>query len=769
LFVVEDDAIMASNNTRYVYPKYRNTDINQNTVQTLLKTINTMSRRCKAQGNTDDVLERIRSIIVLHRPHLISSPLQLPELIVEALNPYGPQQITHNFNYKYDYNSNVGGNAVGGGGGGGFDPFGAPSQPSAPPQPPPGFSPQQPTASSSTAAPPPVQMISYNQIPPTSYMYPPNANNAAGASGVNVSGNFTSPPPPPPPSSSAAATSILPADLSQDEIDTLDSLNRKSVDSPNVFNYTELIMYIMKISIKYISTNIYATSLRQVYTMGKNFSNDLTQLISCIRRSTSIALPADLTPLCQIVSQFINAYVSLSGTITNDMVNISDLTSVERVKRLIVYTNEQFNFNWNQNDSTAAAITTAATNVGVAVQQTANFEAKNREISQLRSAIDTELAEKNGEIENLKLSIGRLETDMQLLQSKHDTIKIDNARLAAQNEQYKNETEQSRIAKNDAGEKIAKLTLNYDRLKNENEELRNKIVHLTDENGALKLKEQKLSKENASIKQTLVTTRGDSEKSSQTITSLKFSSNILEQNNNALRTQIEILQKENDELKNVSIQLNEQLARYRTETERAPPPLMDVDETNRSLLPIMNVEESSDDGGGSYSSFRVKKERQIEQENAMLSKKTLESDLEMFQNYIENVTPTNIDLINTIEKLRINLSEIEKERNESLSLSEQLKLERDSKIEIEKEVNFLRQNLSKNIKIQADILDLKLNENVAKMETRLLNISTDMNNLNVQLDQFVQFEQDQIVKYETLARSMATDVLQQFYPQEMPL
>ncbi|AUF81582.1 ac66 [Malacosoma neustria nucleopolyhedrovirus] len=756
---------MASNNTRFVYPKYRNTDINQNTVQTLLKTISTMSRRCKAQGNTDDVLDRIRSIIVLHRPHLISSPLQLPELIVEALNPYGPQQITHNFNYKYDYNSNVGGNAVGGTAGGGFDPFGAPAQPPAPyqppPPPPPGF-PQQPTASSSTA--PPVQMISYNQIPP-SYMYTPNANNnnTAGGSGGNVNGNFNSPPPPPP---SSTVTSILPADLSQEEIETLDSLNRKSVDSPNVFNYTELIMYITKISIKYISTNIYTTSLRQVYTMGKNFSNDLTQLISCIRRSTSITLPADLMPLCQIVSQFINAYVSLSGRITNDMVNISDLTSVERVKRLIVYTNEQFNYNWNQNDSVSTAAT--ATNVEIGAQRTANFDAKNREILQLRSTIETELAQKNGDIENLKLSIGKLETNVRLLQSKHDTIQIDNARLATQNEQYKNEIEQSRIAKNDAVEKISKLTLNYDRLKNENEELKNNIQRLNDENNALKLKEQKLSEESASIKETLVTTKGDFEKSSQAVTSLKFSSNVLEQNNNALRMQITELQKENAELKNVSIQLNQQLARYRTETERPPPPLMDVDESEKLLLPNVE-EENNDNDNGSYSSFRVKKERQIEQESAILSKKTLESDLEMFQNYIENVTPTNIDLINTIEKLRINLSEIEKERNESLSLTEQLKLERDSKIEIEREVNFLRQNLSKNIKAQADVLDLKINENLTKMETKLLNISTDMDNLNVQIDQVVQFEQDQIVKYETLARSMAADVLQKFYPQEVPM
>ena len=757
-----------------------------------------MSRRCKTQSNTDDVLERIRSIIVLHRPHLISSPLQLPELIVEALNPYAPQQITHNFNYKYDYNSNVGGNAVGGG----FDPFGAPSQPPAPPQPPPGFPPTHPTASSSTA--PPVQMISYNQIPP-SYMYTPNANNVAGASAGNVGGNFNSqpPPPPPPPTTTTSVASVLPADLSQDEIDTLNSLNRKSVESPNIFNYTELIMYITKISIKYISTNIYTTSLRQVYVMGKNFSNDLTQLISCIRRSTSIALPADLTLLCQIVSQFINAYVSLSGTITNDMVNISDLTSVERVKRLVVYTNEQFNYNWNQNETAAnvadissasssssssaiaaAAAAAAAANASTgftAGRQIADFDAKNREILQLKSTIDTELAQKNNEIENLKLTIGKLETDTQLLQSKYDSIKVDNARLTAQNEMYKSEMEQLRSVKNDTSEKSAKLALNYDRLKNENEELKNKIGYLNDENNALKIERQKLNDESASLKETLVATKNDLEKSSQTITSLKFSSNILEQNNNDLRINIQDLEKENNELKNVSVQLNEQLARYRTQTERPPPLLMDLDETAKTpSLSIINVPQDdydNDDGsaaasgasGDSYSSFRIKRERQIERENALLSKKTLESDLEMFQNYIENVAPTNIDLVNTIEKLRINLSEIERERNESLSLTEQLRLERESKIEIEREVNFLRQNLSKNVKTQADILDLKLNENVVKMETKLSNISTDINELNGRLDQFVQFEQDQIVKYETLARSMALDVLQKFYPQEMPL
>nr|AAA58699.1 orf417 [Helicoverpa zea single nucleopolyhedrovirus] len=94
--------------------KYKNTDVNSGTVQSLLRTINSMSQRCKSLDATEDILQRIRSIIVLYRPYLIDRhDLQVPELIIEALasprhhDQPMHSQITHNYNYKYDYNSNV--------------------------------------------------------------------------------------------------------------------------------------------------------------------------------------------------------------------------------------------------------------------------------------------------------------------------------------------------------------------------------------------------------------------------------------------------------------------------------------------------------------------------------------------------------------------------------------------------------------------------------------------------------------------------------------
>ncbi|ADB84406.1 desmoplakin [Apocheima cinerarium nucleopolyhedrovirus] len=113
IFAVTLDDVVIMSRYRNLQPKYLNTDVNASTVKHLLQTVNSISKQCKVQYANEDDLERVRSIIYLHRPHLrFRYDLHVPELVMEALMPNStvsnniPNQITHNFNYKYDYNTN---------------------------------------------------------------------------------------------------------------------------------------------------------------------------------------------------------------------------------------------------------------------------------------------------------------------------------------------------------------------------------------------------------------------------------------------------------------------------------------------------------------------------------------------------------------------------------------------------------------------------------------------------------------------------------------
>ncbi|ALD88508.1 hypothetical protein HaSNPVNNg1_gp068 [Helicoverpa armigera nucleopolyhedrovirus] len=253
--------------------KYKNTDVNSGTVQSLLRTINSMSQRCKSLDATEDILQRIRSIIVLYRPYLIDRhDLQVPELIIEALasprhhDQPMHSQITHNYNYKYDYNSNVPlANSV--------DAFGTPvrnnmaqpTQPSAPP-------------------PPPVQVI--NQYP----VQPPNAQPAT--------------------TTSAGVTpSSPPTRLTNNDVSLISgAIENVCVDftSQNMNKFTStLIDVVMRaFSDDSVVTPNFVAALRRLYCLDQKFieRNDINELLDCVNGRTGSTFRS-MSQVCNVISQ----------------------------------------------------------------------------------------------------------------------------------------------------------------------------------------------------------------------------------------------------------------------------------------------------------------------------------------------------------------------------------------------------------------------------------------------------------------------------------
>nr|AOL57061.1 desmoplakin [Chrysodeixis includens nucleopolyhedrovirus]AOL57202.1 desmoplakin [Chrysodeixis includens nucleopolyhedrovirus]QGW49190.1 desmoplakin [Chrysodeixis includens nucleopolyhedrovirus]QGW49470.1 desmoplakin [Chrysodeixis includens nucleopolyhedrovirus]QGW49610.1 desmoplakin [Chrysodeixis includens nucleopolyhedrovirus] len=286
-------------------PKYKNTEVNADTVQNLLRTINTMSQRCKTQSSTDDVLQRVRSIILLHRPDLITRvDLQIPELVTEALIP-SSNQITHNFNYKYDYNSNV------------------PNPPIPPPINP--F-----TANSSGTMYQfdqkplqPVQMFTFNQTPSTT-MAPPSQSNAFYPQQMSTEST------PSPPNFIS---------ISEEDSVALNESYQQSLRSPSIESYKRLISLLVVITRKYIRSDVFIVSLNRLESFDSLLSSDLQELMQCIQRNTNWSMGAAVsTPeLCQLISIIVKGYCRLANTVLKSTsFDLSSVGSVESLQQQVV-------------------------------------------------------------------------------------------------------------------------------------------------------------------------------------------------------------------------------------------------------------------------------------------------------------------------------------------------------------------------------------------------------------------------------------------------
>ncbi len=285
-----------------------------------------MSQRCKTQESTDDILKRIRSIILLHRPHLISrADLQIPELITEALVPNNTgNQITHNFNYKYDYNSNVP-NAI-------------------PPNP---FiqstnnqrqqyydnNQQQPGQQ-------PVQMFTFNQTPiPTT--------NPTLYSTTNEQHQ------PQPRQEQQTCTTVM---IQDEDSVALNESYQLTIRTASIQTYKQLINILVTVSKKYILSDVYINSLLRLNTFESLLSNDLRELLECIQRNTNWIITGLLNSsgICNLFSLVINAYCRLASTITGEAgFNLTSITSIAAMERRTIAIHTQLTSIMSSNQEVA--------------------------------------------------------------------------------------------------------------------------------------------------------------------------------------------------------------------------------------------------------------------------------------------------------------------------------------------------------------------------------------------------------------------------------
>jgi Viral Desmoplakin N-terminus len=285
--------------------KYRNTDVNSDTVHNLLQTINSMSQRCKNRANTDDILQRIRSIILMHRPHLASRlDLQLPELVMEALSPHSstPNQITHNFNYKYDYNTNVPGSP---------NPFMTP----------PGTQSSLPQQHSELLQPPLQQSFTINQAPQASSSLPQSTSPLQ---------QYQQPPPPPPPPS-ATQTEIKPeTSIETEDLYNFNSAYISAQQNASVTTYKYLLQQIIYIVRKYVRIDLIVFSLQVIDSFDKLQQGDMVELLTCLERETRWSLPMGPN-VCRLLAILVKSYCRVAMLVTGQELMLSTIKSEDRL------------------------------------------------------------------------------------------------------------------------------------------------------------------------------------------------------------------------------------------------------------------------------------------------------------------------------------------------------------------------------------------------------------------------------------------------------
>nr|QGX02359.1 maco-A 114 [Mamestra configurata nucleopolyhedrovirus A] len=282
---------------RYRTPRYKNTDVSANTVHNLLQTINNMSQRSKTQAYTDEILNRVRSIILVYRPHLINrSDLQVPELVMEALKPDGtnsiPHAITHNFNYKYDYNTNMPN---------GFNPLLQQHQQQA--------QMMQPPSNDTTNA-IPTQTINIHPIP----------NNTP----IITTPNYM-PQPPPPPQSPSSQTVAVPK---PEELNELNEMYNTAVRSPTIEHFQALLNRVTVIITNYFNYESITTSLKYFKDFEKYLNKNIADLLSCLARNTQWALTNN-TDICECLSIVISSYCKMATHVLHYQFVLSDYITVQ--------------------------------------------------------------------------------------------------------------------------------------------------------------------------------------------------------------------------------------------------------------------------------------------------------------------------------------------------------------------------------------------------------------------------------------------------------
>lgn len=294
---------------RYRAPtRYINADVS---VDNLLRTIDSMSRQCRSRNETESELARVRSIITLYRPHLQNRvDLQVAELVLEALMPpNGAQQITHNFNYKYDYNTNSAAAPP------------PPFFPVAPPRPTDAFgAPIAPSEPTPASPPPPPKADAPNPIQQNVYI------NSAGEAARPSSPN----PRPPPPASGGGAVALMQVD-DADELalkNDYDTLTREYT----LVSYKRLVRTLVAVSQKYIINDLFVRGLAKLCSVELLLNNDLGALVDCINREAALNIRPDTPDLCRLLVAMIRGFFILASSATRQEYTLARCDSAALVE-----------------------------------------------------------------------------------------------------------------------------------------------------------------------------------------------------------------------------------------------------------------------------------------------------------------------------------------------------------------------------------------------------------------------------------------------------
>ncbi|ANF29722.1 desmoplakin [Catopsilia pomona nucleopolyhedrovirus] len=303
------------------WPKYGNTDVNTRTVHDLLNTINTMSVRIKALERYEHALREIHKVIVIAKPSANIhgfEPDALPALVMQCLSDVVNRDgntLTHNINYKYDYNYN--------------NPFGnlppPPSSSSNLPQPPP---PQPPFP------PPPSNNPYFNYYP----FYSPY--------------NYSSPPPPPAPSSQQSQTTFA----NINDIGGSQSLNQINLTSEeeaqlailyeNMQNnmrweyfesFVDTLIKIIRVHI--VNSVVIVNAISSSKNVKKLINIDFIEFLKCVRQKTDVHLQVDRY-VCDYIAVFIQFFMRIYVIIKRTELTWTQQISVQQ---LTEYSNEMYN------------------------------------------------------------------------------------------------------------------------------------------------------------------------------------------------------------------------------------------------------------------------------------------------------------------------------------------------------------------------------------------------------------------------------------------
>ncbi|AAQ91641.1 unknown [Choristoneura fumiferana DEF multiple nucleopolyhedrovirus] len=455
--------------------KYGATDVSSRTVHDLLTTINTMSLRIKSLERYEHALREIHKVIIMMRPGFNLQLMDLnamPALIVQFFSDMTGRDITHNINYKYDYNFN------------GALPFQAPppqpfygehglqQPPPQPPfQPPPQPPSQQPPPQPPSQQPPPQ--------PPSQQPQPPPQQ----------------PPPQPPPQQPPCQTIVPQIELTVDEMRELQNvyqnMQQQTITWDHLGVFVTTMVRIMQVRVINSVTIVNAINSLQNVTILTNF--DFNDFLRCVARETALQFTISLD-LCRIIVAFIqffqNTYFSITLTLFT-YVNLDGLiVSTNSMHVIIVQLYEFFTkiyflvmqtrFVYTNSDGfvqTTAMLYSRVEALTASAQTTTVVSSLQEELrkerikvnnldreknSALQSASDYENRYKNvqSENENLKTQVERLTP----LENESRTLTLDKEELLSENNRLK---EANAKLQNDNTELLKRSAQNFENFKNE--------------------------------------------------------------------------------------------------------------------------------------------------------------------------------------------------------------------------------------------------------------------------------------------------------------